>query len=287
LNKILLHNPQLSKEQRVVAIFTILIPLIGTILSAAWIIIAFVLYLCTTCGLSVGFHRLFTHKAFKPSYVVKVTLAIMGMMAAEGPVLFWVASHRRHHAFSDTKNDCHSPCLHGDRFPGRLKGLWHAHFGWMLTGEITNTPMFAKDLLQDQTIIRLNRFYLLWVFIGLAIPAVFGWIITSTIHGVVEGLLIGGFSRIFFVHQVTWGLNSLNHTFGSRRYKTTDQSRNIAWLAVLTMGEGWHNNHHAYPNSAKFGHKWWEFDLGYRVISVLEKIGLCSAVNKPDFTKKS
>ena len=124
-----------------------------------------VLYALTTAGLTVGFHRLFTHRSFKPTPATKAVLAVLGMMAAQGPVLFWVASHRRHHAFSDTKHDCHSPCMHGVTLPERIKGLWHAHFGWMLKGEIANVPMFAKDLLQDHVVTALNRYYTLWVLL--------------------------------------------------------------------------------------------------------------------------
>jgi len=293
VEKILLNNPQLAREQRTVAALTILIPTLGACAAIAWafvygisnvtLIVCLVMYTLTTIGLTVGFHRLFTHKAFKASQATKIVLAILGMMAAQGPLLFWVSSHRRHHAYSDTKDDCHSPCTHGNDFIGQIKGLWHAHFGWMLKGEITNVPMFVKDLLQDSTLIKLNRFYLIWVSLGLAIPTLITWILTGTTAGAIEGLLWGGLFRIFFVHQITWGLNSLNHVFGSRRYKSDDQSRNIAWLALLTMGEGWHNNHHAYPSSAKFGHKWWELDFGYAVIRLLEICRLCSAVVRPNF----
>ena len=241
-----------------------------------------VLYALTTAGLTVGFHRLFTHRSFKPTPATKAVLAVLGMMAAQGPVLFWVASHRRHHAFSDTKHDCHSPCMHGVTLPERIKGLWHAHFGWMLKGEIANVPMFAKDLLQDHVVTALNRYYTLWVLFGLAIPTAVGAIAPGGWTGAMEGLLWGGLFRISFVHQITWGLNSLNHVFGFRRYSTDDNSRNIAWLALITMGEGWHNNHHAYPSSAKFGHKWWEFDLGFTVIRTLRVLGLCNDVQYPN-----
>jgi stearoyl-CoA desaturase (delta-9 desaturase) len=293
MKKILLENPQLSQEQRIVALLTIIVPTAGACaalayagmhgISGAAIFVFSLMYALTTAGLTIGFHRLFTHRAFKPAHATKVAFAILGMMAAQGPLLFWVASHRRHHAYSDTKDDCHSPCMHGTDFIGQVKGLWHAHFGWMLKGEITNVPMFAKDLLQDPVLIKLNRFYLLWVCLGMVIPALMAWAITGTTSGAVEGLLWGGLFRIFFVHQITWGLNSLNHVFGSRRYACEDQSRNIGWLALVTMGEGWHNNHHAYPSSARFGHKWWELDVGYAIIQVLKSLRLCTAVNTPNF----
>lgn len=290
--KILLTNPALARAQQRVAFLTIVVPAVGAVaavywafsrgVSAASLVVFAVLYLLTTTGLTVGFHRLFTHKAFKPCRPIKAVLAVLGMMAAQGPVLFWVASHRRHHAFSDTKDDCHSPCMSGASLGGRIRGLWHAHFGWMLKGEITNVPMFAKDLLQDQIVTTLNRYYTLWVLMGLAIPTAIGAITPGGWEGAMEGLLWGGLFRIFFVHQITWGLNSLNHVFGVRRYASDDNSRNIGWLALITMGEGWHNNHHAYPSSAKFGHKWWELDLGFAVIRSLQVLGLCTDVQYPN-----
>lgn len=292
MKKILLINPALARAQQRVAFLTIVVPMIGAAGAIYWaltrgvsgetLVVAAILYLLTTTGLTVGFHRLFTHKAFRPARSVKAMLAVLGMMAAQGPVLFWVASHRRHHAFSDTTDDCHSPRTHGADLIGQIKGLWHAHFGWMLKGEITNVPMFAKDILQDHTVTTLNRYYTLWVLTGLAIPAAMGAVAPGGWSGAIEGLLWGGLFRIFFVHQITWGLNSLNHVFGVRRYSSDDNSRNIGWLALLTMGEGWHNNHHAYPSSAKFGHQWWELDLGFRVIRTLQLLGLCSDVQYPN-----
>jgi stearoyl-CoA desaturase (delta-9 desaturase) len=292
VQKILLINPALARAQQRVAFLTMAVPAIGAAGAVYWaltrgvsnvsLIVFALLYLLTTAGLTVGFHRLFTHKAFKPTPATKAVLAVLGMMAAQGPVLFWVASHRRHHAFSDTKDDCHSPCMHGATVIGRIKGLWHAHFGWMLKGEITNVPMFAKDLLQDHIVTTLNRYYTLWVLLGLAIPAAVGAIAPGGWAGAMEGLLWGGLFRVFFVHQITWGLNSLNHVFGIRRYSSDDNSRNIAWLALITMGEGWHNHHHAYPSSAKFGHKWWELDLGFAVIRTLRVLGLCNDVQYPN-----
>ncbi|MGE4243952.1 acyl-CoA desaturase [Ramlibacter sp.] len=288
MKNILIINPALGKIQTRVAFLTISVPAIGAIGAVWWglafgvgattIAVTLVLYLLTTVGLTVGFHRLFTHRSFNPHVSVKAILAILGMMAAQGPLVFWVASHRRHHTFSDTPDDCHSPCLHGKGLRGRLKGLWHAHFGWMLKGEVTNVPMFARDLLQDEVVVLLNRHYLLWLTLSLIIPAVIGASQPGGWLGAMEGLLFGGLLRIFFVQQITWGLNSLNHVFGSRRYASDDCSRNIGWLALLTMGEGWHNNHHAYPGSARFGHKWWEVDLGFTLVRILQICGLCTEV---------
>jgi stearoyl-CoA desaturase (Delta-9 desaturase) len=291
VQKILLINPVLARAQQRVAFLTMVVPTLGAAGAIYWaltrgvstvsIVVFAALYVLTTAGLTVGFHRLFTHKAFKPTALAKAVLAVLGMMAAQGPVLFWVASHRRHHAFSDTENDCHSPRMHGASLAGQLKGLWHAHFGWMLKGEITNVPMFAKDLLQDSVVTTLNRYYNLWVLLGLVIPAAIGAIAPGGWAGAMEGLLWGGLFRIFFVHQITWALNSLNHVFGVRRYASNDHSRNIGWLALLTLGEGWHNNHHAYPSSARFGHKWWELDLGFGLIRVLQMLGLCTDLQYP------
>jgi stearoyl-CoA desaturase (Delta-9 desaturase) len=292
MSSIVLNSPALSLLQQRVALLTLLVPTFGAAAAIWWAVthgvgtvtwvVAFVMYAATTTGLTVGYHRLFTHRSFKPAPSVKAALAILGMMAAQGPLLFWVGSHRRHHAFSDTPDDCHSPIQHGSSLGGRLRGLWHAHFGWMLSGSVTNTPAFVKDLLQDEMLVWLNRRYVAWVALGLLIPAAIGWA-TGGADGLIEGLLWGGFFRIFFVHQITWGLNSLNHVFGSRRYDCDDNSRNIAWLALVTMGEGWHHNHHAYPNSARFGHMWWEIDPGYRLIRLLAACGLCRDVQEPNF----
>jgi stearoyl-CoA desaturase (Delta-9 desaturase) len=292
MQSIVLNNPALSGLQQRVALATLLVPIIGAVAAVVWAvvygvstatwIVTAVMYFLTTAGLTIGYHRLFTHKSFKPGRPVKAALAIFGMMAAQGPVVFWVASHRRHHAFSDTPDDCHSPLQHGAGPAGRMRGMWHAHFGWMLSEGVTNAPFFAKDLLQDELIVWLNRRYLVWVLLGLAVPAAVGYGFGGA-AGAIEGVLWGGFFRIFFVHQITWGLNSLNHVFGSRRYATSDNSRNIGWLALLTMGEGWHNNHHAYPSSARFGHASSEFDLGYRLIRLLCWCGLCRDVQEPNY----
>lgn len=294
MTKIRIDNPALARIQQRTALATLLIPALGAAMACYWLFtrgisgvsltVLVALYLLTTAGLTVGFHRLFTHKSFKPRASVKAVLAVLGMMAAQGPVLFWVASHRRHHAFSDTPEDCHSPCTHGTGIWGALKGLLHAHFGWMLKAEVTNVTQFAPDILRDHLVMKLNRHYLAWVFLGMAIPAAIGAISPGGWAGALEGLLFGGLFRIFFVHQITWGLNSLNHVFGRRRYHSNDNSRNIGWLALITMGEGWHNNHHAYPSAARFGHQWWELDLGYSVIRLLQRLGLCTEVCLPDPT---
>lgn len=291
MSSLVLNNPALSRLQQRVALATLLVPTLGATAAVAWAwqfgvapmtwLVTGVLYAVTTAGLTVGYHRLFTHRAFLASPPVKVLLAVFGMMAAQGPLMFWVGSHRRHHAYSDTPQDCHSPLQHGEGVRGRLRGIWHAHIGWMLSGNVTNTPAFVKDLLQDHTLVMLNRRYLLWVALGLAMPAAVGFA-SGGVHGAIEGLLWGGFLRMFFVHHITWALNSLNHVFGSRRYACDDNSGNIAWLALITMGEGWHHNHHAAPHSARFGHLWWEIDIGYLVIRGLAACGLCHDVHEPN-----
>lgn len=289
-HRITLVDSRLSKQHRRAGLVTMLLPFAGTLAAAVWtwqygvaaatLWIAACLYLLTLTGLTVGFHRLFTHRSFQAKEGTKAVLAILGMMAAQGPLLFWVAAHRRHHAYSDEQEDCHSPCTHGDDFRGRLRGLWHAHVGWMLKGEITNVA-FAKDILRDDLLVFLSRHYLVWVSLGVALPGAAGWL-SAGLPGAIEGVLWGGFVRIFLVHHVTWALNSLNHVFGTRRYRSSDNSRNIAWLALLSLGEGWHNNHHACPASARFGHKWWEIDVGYAVIRLLHLLGQCKGIRPPD-----
>jgi stearoyl-CoA desaturase (Delta-9 desaturase) len=288
----LINNPKLVATQKKVAAVTLLVPLMGAALYAYWYATvgvvtvvswwsAAALYGLTIFGISVGFHRLFAHHAFKTGATTRALIAVSGMMAAQGPVLFWVSNHRRHHAYSDTPGDCHSPCTHGESSLARLSGLWHAHVGWMLGDHVTSPAAYAKDLCRDRTVMKVNRLYFLWVMAGLALPALVSGLVAQSWQGALEGLLLGGLTRICAVHHVTWGVNSLAHVLGARRYESEDNSRNLAWLALLTMGEGWHNNHHAFPASARFGHKWHELDVGYALIRLMQLLGICTEVQLP------
>jgi stearoyl-CoA desaturase (delta-9 desaturase) len=213
---------------------------------------------------------------------VRALFAIFGSMAVQGPVISWVADHRKHHAFTDEDGDPHSPHLHtrGGAL-GALAGLWHAHAGWLFSGSDRATPQrYARDLLADRTIRLVNRTFVLWVALGLALPFGIGFALTGTVRGGLIALLWGGLVRIFLLHHVTFAINSLCHFLGHRRYQTRDQSRNLFWLAPLSFGEAWHNNHHAFPTSAFHGLRRPEIDPGGWVIVALERLKLARQVRR-------
>ena len=214
-------------------------------------------------SVTVGLHRYFTHKSFKASRGLELALAVMALLALEGPIIRWVASHRMHHQFSDEEEDLHSP----------LDGLWHAHVGWIFGPRHGNPSLYAKDLLADRTIVTLDKLIPLWLVISLGVPFLIGgW----------QGLLWGGLVRTFLVHHFTWSINSVCHAFGSRPYQTRgrDQSRNVNWLALFTFGESYHCTHHAFPTSARHADHWWQ-DLSYCVIRGFALLGLASDIKVP------
>jgi stearoyl-CoA desaturase (delta-9 desaturase) len=230
-------------------------------------------YSLTGLGITVGYHRLFTHRSFKTTRPVRVLLAVLGSMAVEGPLVEWVATHRKHHRFSDRPGDPHSP--HADDEPGwrgALHGLGHAHVGWMLVGkEMPNPRRYAKDVLADRDLCFISRTFPLWAIVGLALPFGLGVALTGSVVGGLTALLWGGAVRVFLLHHVTFSINSLCHYFGRRPFSTGDQSRNLAWLAPLAFGEAWHNNHHAFPTSARHGLGRWQLDPGAWLITALER----------------
>ncbi|NEO03205.1 MAG: acyl-CoA desaturase [Moorea sp. SIO3I7] len=232
-------------------------------------------------GTSVGFHRYFTHRSFKATMPVRVILAILGSMAAQGPLIFWVALHRLHHEHSDQPSDPHSPHFHGSGFLGLLRGLWHAHIGWTFKHEVPNATYYANELIKDKVISKINQMYFIWVFLGLLIPSILGGVLTRTWMGVFYGFLWGGLVRMFFWHNMVWCITSLAHVFGHRPLDSHDQSTNNFWLAIPTLGESWHNNHHAFPHSAITGFEWWQFDLSGWIIRALEGSGLAWDVKVP------
>ena len=219
------------------------------------LIVFAIVYPLTGLGITVGFHRHLTHRAFKAKGPVRAALAILGSAAVEGPVISWVADHRKHHAFSDEPGDPHSPHVdHGGGLRGTLKGLAHAHLGWLFVhDQRALKTRYAPDLLKDPLIRFVDRTFVLWVLAGLAVPFGLGWAIGGSFHAALTGLLWGGLVRMFMLHHVTYSINSLCHFFGRRDYETGDHSRNLAWLAPLSFGESWHNNHHAFPTSARHG----------------------------------
>jgi stearoyl-CoA desaturase (Delta-9 desaturase) len=242
-----------------------------------------IVYVATGLGITVGFHRLFTHRSFKTSPWLRGVFAALGSAAIEGPVISWVADHRKHHAFSDEEGDPHSPHVgHGGGLRGALKGFFHAHVGWLfIHTQRGSKPRFAPDLLEDPVVRFVDRTFVLWVVIGLAVPFGLGVAIGGTIVAGLTGLLWGGAVRVFLLHHVTYSINSLCHMFGRRTFETTDESRNLAWLAPLSFGEAWHNNHHAFPTSAVHGLRRWQVDPGALLIRALERMGLVWDVVRP------
>jgi stearoyl-CoA desaturase (Delta-9 desaturase) len=239
-----------------------------------------VTYLLTGLGVTVGFHRLFTHRSFKTTRPVRAVLAALGSAAIEGPVIEWVATHRKHHRFSDRPGDPHSPHVGHDRgWIGALQGLAHAHLGWVFRGiDIADPHHYAKDLLADPVVRFVDRTFFMWVLVGLAFPFGLGVALTGSLIGGLTGLLWGGAVRIFVLHHATYSINSLCHFFGRDPFRTDDRSRNLAWLALPTLGEAWHNNHHAFPTSARHGLGRWQPDPSAWVIHGLERCRLATDV---------
>jgi stearoyl-CoA desaturase (delta-9 desaturase) len=240
------------------------------------------MYALTTLGITMGFHRLLSHRAFATHGWLRTTLAVLGSMAVEGPPITWVADHRKHHAFADHDGDPHSPHGdHGDGVRATLAGLYHAHFGWLLGREEPSDPLrYAGDLVRDPAMRRVSAAFPAIVLVSLALPFLAGLALTGELAGGLTGLLWGGFVRIFLVHHVTWSVNSLGHYVGRRRYRTTDRSSNLAGLALPSFGDSWHHNHHAFPRSARHGLRWWELDLTGLAIAALAKVGLAWDVVK-------
>jgi stearoyl-CoA desaturase (Delta-9 desaturase) len=270
-------------RERVVRAAIIGVPL-AAIASAGWLawggslhwqdlLVLAIVYSLTGAGITVGYHRLFTHRSFKTSRVVRALFAVLGSMAVEGSVLEWVATHRRHHDFADQPGDPHSP--HAEQAPGwrgAVRGLMHAHVGWMFRGkDMANPGRYARDLQADRDLRLISRTFPLWALAGLALPFGLGVLLSGSLVGGLTGLLWGGAVRIFLLHHATFSINSLCHFFGRSPFGTGDESRNLAWLAPITFGEAWHNNHHAFPTSARHGLGRWQLDPGAWLIAGLER----------------
>jgi stearoyl-CoA desaturase (delta-9 desaturase) len=240
------------------------------------IVIFLIMYVPTGLGVTVGFHRLLTHRSFKTSPALRGLLAVLGTMAVEGPVISWVADHRKHHAYSDRLGDPHSPHVdHGSGLRGALRGLVHAHVGWLFDHSQRGArERFAPDLLADPVVAFVDKTFLLWSLLGFAIPFALGVLFGGTLGAGLEGMLWGGAVRMLVLHHVTYSINSLCHFFGRRRFRTEDHSRNLLWLTPFSLGEAWHNNHHAFPTSAFHGLGWRELDISGLVIAALERAGL-------------
>ncbi len=281
-----------SLTSRLVTLAAVVIPFIG-VLSAAGILwgvalhtldlaLFAVLYVFCGLGITVGYHRLFSHRSFRTTPWLRGTLAIAGAMSTQGPVTQWVTDHRRHHAHSDRDGDPHSPHGHGDGWRGTLKGLYHAHMGWLFnTKGMERGVAWGRDLYTDRVVRTVDRLYVVWLVLGLGLPFVIAWAITGSVDRGLEAFVWAGLVRVFVFDHVTWSVNSICHTFGRRQFDTTDESRNVPVVAVLTLGEGWHNNHHAFPGSARHGLGRYQVDVSWMVIRGLERLGLVWNVKVP------
>jgi stearoyl-CoA desaturase (Delta-9 desaturase) len=272
-----------TRIERTANLAGVVVPFIGTLVAIVmlWnravdltdLVVLVVMYMITAVGITVGFHRLLTHRAFASYPWVERTFAVLGSLSVQGSVMDWVADHRKHHAHTDREGDPHSPHIgHGSG----LSGLWHAHVGWLMeTQGQADWKKYAAELYEDPAMRRIGRGFPLLALLSLLIPTVADWALHDfTVAGALRGLVWGGLVRIFFVHHVTWSVNSVCHFFGSRRFDIDDHSTNVGWLAVLSLGESWHHNHHAFPRSAYHGLRWWEIDPSGLIIAGMQRVGL-------------
>ncbi len=283
------HPVDSDARARQLAYLTVLVPTFGFAaaiafsLTVGWRTLDFVLfgamYALTCFGVEGGMHRLFSHRAYKVPEWLRALIGILGSMAAQGPILFWAATHRMHHTFTDTQHDPHSPRPEAAPQRSRLRSLWHGHVGWLFSVKRSNWAAFVPDLFESRLILSVNLHYMTWVLLGLAIPAAIGGAIDGWV-GAAGGLLWGGLARIFVLDHVTWGVNSLCHTVGSRPYATHEHSTNLFWLALPSAGGSWHNNHHAHPALACNDHRPWQLDPSAWVIRLLGRLGLARDIRQ-------
>ena len=280
-----------SRKEQIVLGALIIVPFlaVAAAIPVAWggwlgwtdVLITVVMYWLTGHGITVGFHRLFTHKSYKPNRAVKVAVAIAGSMAIQGPVVRWVADHRKHHKFSDRDGDPHSPWRYGTGVAALTKGFLHAHMMWLFDPEQTPQRKYAPDLMKDRDIVRISRQFPFWVVVSLLAPAVAGGLLTWSWQGAVTAFFWGSLVRVSLLHHVTWSINSICHTLGDRPFVSRDKSANVWWLAIPSMGESWHNLHHADPTCARHGVLRGQLDTSARVIWAMEKIGWVHDVRWP------
>jgi len=276
---------------RVTNWLAVILPLLGLVIAAvlwslrAWgwldLVLFAVLYFLTALGITLGFHRYFTHRSFDTYPFIEALLGVLGSMSVQGPLLKWVALHRRHHQYSDQPGDPHSPHLCGPGALSVLRGWWHAHVGWIFLADPPGLHRYITDLKQSRLVRTISQLFPLWVLVGLLAPAVLGGLLTGTWLGAVTGFVWGGLVRIFAVHHVTWSINSICHLWGARYYRTDDESRDNWVFGILGLGEGWHHSHHAFPTSARHGLRWWQLDITYLVLKLLETCKLAWNVRIP------
>lgn len=284
-------NERAPLKLRLVTLTAVTLPLLGVLAAAIslwgvafnWIYLAVmvVMYLISGLGITIGFHRLFTHKSFDTYKPISYMWGAFGSMAVQGPLSQWAAMHRKHHQHSDSHDDPHSPNTHGDSVLGTLRGLWHAHWGWLFDASPKDLPRYIPDLTRDRVATSVSRLFPLWAFLGLLVPAAVAGLATMSWTGALLGLIWGGLVRVFLVQHVTWSVNSVCHVWGARPYESHDESRNNPIFGVLALGEGWHNNHHAFPASARHGLAWWQFDISYIIIRTMAFFRLAWNVRVP------
>jgi stearoyl-CoA desaturase (delta-9 desaturase) len=277
--------------QRRLALWVVVVPFLGLLVGIVLLCQSSVgrielslllgMYWASHVGAGLGFHRYFSHRSFQTSRAMRALLAILGSMAAQGPVMQWAAAHRRHHHFSDHEGDPHSPHLHGPGIFNTLRAFWHAHMGWLFEPQVYDWVLYVPDLIKDRMLMKLNRLYFIWVFLGLALPSGLGYWLIGGWRGGLDGLLWGGLVRIALGHHSVWSVNSLCHIIGSRPYRSNDNSRNNLFLAIAVFGDGWHNNHHAFPRSAYHGLQWWQVDFHGYLLSAMAVAGLAWDVKRP------
>jgi len=275
----------MTRSHQILNLAGVFLPLLGVLLAVVllwdtavgWTSLAVLacMYVISVMGVTLGFHRLLTHRSFATYKPVQYALAIIGSMAVQGPVMNWVADHRKHHAHTDQEGDPHTPHGHGSGLKGAVTGLWYAHMGWLFERSGTSEhERYCRDLHEDRGMRFIHKTFGLWVVLGFAIPAAIGLAITGTWRGALEAALWGGAVRVFLGHHVTWSINSVCHFFGTRRFEVSDHSTNVFWLSVLSMGESWHHNHHTFPRSAFHGLKSWEIDPTGLVIRGMRRVKL-------------
>ncbi len=251
------------------------------------VVIALVFYWVSGLGVTVGYHRYFTHGSFKAKTGLRVGLAVAGSLAIEGPVITWVSDHRRHHKYSDREGDPHSPWKYGDDWKALSKGLVFAHIGWLFDPNRTSQEKFSPDLLADRRIKAVDRLFPAMVAVSLLLPALIGGLWGMSWHGALTAFFWGSLVRVALLHHVTWSINSICHTFGSEEFEVRDRSRNVSWLAIASFGESWHNLHHADPTCARHGALKGQLDPSARVIRWFEQLGWASNVRWPDAERLS
>ncbi|KJY26868.1 stearoyl-CoA 9-desaturase [Streptomyces katrae] len=239
------------------------------------------MYFLACHGITVGYHRYFTHGSFKAKRPLRIALAVMGSLAVEGPLVRWVADHRKHHKYSDHEGDPHSPWRFGETVPALMKGLWWAHIGWLFDEEQTDQQKYAPDLIRDPAIRRISRDFIYWTAVSLAIPPLVGGLVTMSWWGAFTAFFWGSLVRVALLHHVTWSINSICHAVGKRPFRSRDRSGNVWWLAVLSCGESWHNLHHADPTSARHGVLRGQVDSSARLIRWFELAGWATDVRWP------